>query len=588
MLREYFQNRHCFTLVRPVIEEALLQDLQSQPASALRPEFRKDLSRLCSALVNGPDEAALWAEEGDAAATAATETTGSGFDTVGDSGGDAEGETEGALLCAKRVSGRVLSGSMLASMVQTYVAALFGDGSGKGGVAVGAVSIADAWTSALRQECSTGFKEAKMTLVELDMLGTEVERSGSGRALPCDEDTLRSLCRRTFVSALLQYRSRTGSEDLSRGAVAIAECRAEDLGFALYMSPSPSSSSASSSSEANIQARKENMDEDDGVIFKWEIKLYKEAVAAFAKLRKRNAAASAAKCMSLLRDLMDTELAKKEKGTDASSKSEENDGKDPELELARDLCYGPLDVIRSFVSSLQKYGEVARGPWGVKVETLAKYAHREILENLGNKSCSDAAEQVQTMMRNQKTVATNARVEADSTKERLSQALESVKTANERAQAAQNEVQAANNARATLEKDLQTVRAQLKDAREASASAAKKAAAKLEAAERSAGAENKAANAKAKALRTRNAELEGKVDAFRAQAQAADEKIQNQTHAIQSRSTEAAEMAGKVRALQMQLEDSKVEKLAAEREAKAREAELKAEGKRLAAAHERK
>ena len=582
MLREYFRNRHCFTLVRPVIEESLLQDLQAQQASALRPEFRKDLSRLCSALVNGPTESMPWEEEtGDSEAAAATATA--GFDSAGENGATIGDEPGGALLCAKRISGRVLSGSMLASMVQTYVTALFGDENGKAGVTVGAVSIADAWTSALREECTTGFKEAQEMLAELDVLA--LKKGDDELDLPFEQSSLTNLCRRTFVGAILHYRSRTGAEDLSRGAAAVAECSAEELGFELYSDET--SSSSSSSTESRLQIKKESMTENDNIIFEWEVKLYKEAAAAFAKLRQRNTAASSSKCMSLLRHLMDMELARGEQRTDAECASTEKD-EDPELKLAQKTCYGPLDIIGSFCSSLQKYGKEARGPWAAKMEVLAKFTRAEIFENLVNKSCSKAAEQVQSTIEAHKSTATQARVEADSTKESLSQALISVKTANERAQSARNEADASNTARATLQEELLKIQGQLKDAQEARAMAAKAAATKLEAVERSASADSEAAKTKINTLRTRIAELEGQMGAFRSQAEATNEQIQRQTDAIQTRSKEAAELSGKVRALQMQLEDSKAEIFAMEREYKARETASKLESKRIAAEHERK
>jgi len=52
MLTHFFPDRDCFTMVRPVTDESLLQKLSSTPSEQLRPEFVQQMGKLRSTIMN--------------------------------------------------------------------------------------------------------------------------------------------------------------------------------------------------------------------------------------------------------------------------------------------------------------------------------------------------------------------------------------------------------------------------------------------------------------------------------------------------------------------------------------------------------
>ena len=52
MLTHFFPERDCFTMVRPVTDESLLQRLSSTPSEKLRPEFREQMGALRKLILN--------------------------------------------------------------------------------------------------------------------------------------------------------------------------------------------------------------------------------------------------------------------------------------------------------------------------------------------------------------------------------------------------------------------------------------------------------------------------------------------------------------------------------------------------------
>lgn len=52
MVKEYFPNRDCVTLVRPLLEEGNLQKLERTPASKLRKEFIEQVNYLRKTVLN--------------------------------------------------------------------------------------------------------------------------------------------------------------------------------------------------------------------------------------------------------------------------------------------------------------------------------------------------------------------------------------------------------------------------------------------------------------------------------------------------------------------------------------------------------
>jgi hypothetical protein len=143
LLTNFFRDRDCATLVRPVTDEETLRDLSSQPMDTLRPEFVDGLQQIRSRLYTA--------------------------------------------LGPKTLYGKALNGTMLATLAETYVEAL-----NSGGVPV----ISTAWDRLVqlqtREAMQKGFEIYK------EQMGARIQRmdsaAGAGDAdilaMPLEEDVL--------------------------------------------------------------------------------------------------------------------------------------------------------------------------------------------------------------------------------------------------------------------------------------------------------------------------------------------------------------------------------------------------------------
>ncbi|RLN54762.1 hypothetical protein BBJ29_007776 [Phytophthora kernoviae] len=145
MMKDFFRDRDCVTLVRPVHEEAKLQQVDQLPIEELRPEFQEQLSNVMQIV-------------------------------YGDS------------LQPKTLQGKPLNGSMFAGLLQAYVAAI-----NSGGVPV----ITSAWEGVTASECRKAMSNAadgfKKSLGALD--------------LPMDDEDLTEAFKDAEQHALAQYRA---------------------------------------------------------------------------------------------------------------------------------------------------------------------------------------------------------------------------------------------------------------------------------------------------------------------------------------------------------------------------------------------
>ncbi len=133
-LTNFFQRRDCATIVRPIDDEALLQQLDDQPYESLRPLFREQLERMRSRLL--------------------------------------------AQLTAKTLRGKAMSGAMLGTLVRTYVDAMNTNG---------VPTITTAWDHVAATETKASLKRA----LEGYTAGLEAAVGGAGRdKLPVDEAAL--------------------------------------------------------------------------------------------------------------------------------------------------------------------------------------------------------------------------------------------------------------------------------------------------------------------------------------------------------------------------------------------------------------
>ncbi|KAG6965418.1 hypothetical protein JG688_00007204 [Phytophthora aleatoria] len=145
MMKDFFRDRDCVTLVRPVHDEAKLQQVDAMPIEELRPEFQQQLSHVKQIV-------------------------------YGDS------------LQPKMLQGKPLNGSMFAGLLQAYVAAI-----NSGGVPV----ITSAWEGVTASECRKAMSAAaeafKKSLTALD--------------LPLDDEDLLEAIKDAEEQAVTQYRA---------------------------------------------------------------------------------------------------------------------------------------------------------------------------------------------------------------------------------------------------------------------------------------------------------------------------------------------------------------------------------------------
>lgn len=145
MMKDFFRERDCVTLVRPVHDESLLQQVDKLSIDELRPEFQKQLSDL-KALVYGDN------------------------------------------LKPKMLQNKPLNGSMFAGLLHAYVDAI-----NSGGVPV----ITSAWEGVTASECrkamSTSFDLFKKFMFEID--------------LPVDNEDLLAIFKDSEQRAVKEYRS---------------------------------------------------------------------------------------------------------------------------------------------------------------------------------------------------------------------------------------------------------------------------------------------------------------------------------------------------------------------------------------------
>ncbi|KAL3658055.1 hypothetical protein V7S43_016899 [Phytophthora oleae] len=145
MMKDFFRDRDCVTLVRPVHDESKLQQVDNMPIEELRPEFQEQLSYVKQIV-------------------------------YGDS------------LQPKILQGKPLNGSMFAGLLQAYVAAI-----NSGGVPV----ITSAWEGVTTSECRKAMSNAadafKKSLAALD--------------LPLDDEDLLEAIKDAEEQAVAQYRA---------------------------------------------------------------------------------------------------------------------------------------------------------------------------------------------------------------------------------------------------------------------------------------------------------------------------------------------------------------------------------------------
>lgn len=143
MLRNFFRERECHTLIVPAADEDVLQHIEDKQ-DALRPEFLQQVQNLRTHVL--------------------------------------------ATLKPKSVSGCPVNGAGFISLVRTYIAAING----------GAVpNLADAWTSAVQTQCT----QAKDGVIKKVLTETKEFR----KQFPLEESELRNTFRRISEDALAVY-----------------------------------------------------------------------------------------------------------------------------------------------------------------------------------------------------------------------------------------------------------------------------------------------------------------------------------------------------------------------------------------------
>ncbi|RLN72886.1 hypothetical protein BBJ28_00020679, partial [Nothophytophthora sp. Chile5] len=145
MMKDFFRDRDCVTLVRPVHDEARLQQVDHLPIEELRPEFQQQLSQV-KKIVYGDN------------------------------------------LRPKMLQGKPLNGSMFAGLLQAYVAAI-----NSGGVPV----ITSAWEGVTASECRKAMSAATDAF----------KKSLSALDLPLDDEELVEALKEAEQQAVAQYRA---------------------------------------------------------------------------------------------------------------------------------------------------------------------------------------------------------------------------------------------------------------------------------------------------------------------------------------------------------------------------------------------
>ncbi|RQM17053.1 hypothetical protein DD237_002036 [Peronospora effusa] len=145
MMKDFFRERDCVTLVRPVHDETKLQQVDAMPIEELRPEFQQQLS-------------------------------------------DVKRIVYGDSLQPKMLQGKPLNGSMFAGLLQAYVAAI-----NSGGVPV----ITSAWEGVTASECRKAMATASETF----------KKRLSSLDLPLDDEDLMEAIQDAEEQAVAHYRA---------------------------------------------------------------------------------------------------------------------------------------------------------------------------------------------------------------------------------------------------------------------------------------------------------------------------------------------------------------------------------------------
>ncbi|KAG6580239.1 Guanylate-binding protein [Phytophthora cinnamomi] len=154
MMKDFFRDRDCVTLVRPVHDEAKLQQVDALPIEELRPEFQQQLS-------------------------------------------DVKQIVYGDSLQPKTLQGKPLNGSMFAGLLQAYVAAI-----NSGGVPV----ITSAWEGVTASECRKAMSTAADTF----------KKSLAALELPLDDEDLIEAIKEAEDQAVAQYRAAAIGDSASK------------------------------------------------------------------------------------------------------------------------------------------------------------------------------------------------------------------------------------------------------------------------------------------------------------------------------------------------------------------------------------
>jgi hypothetical protein len=145
LLKCFFKDRDCCTMIRPLTDESKLQDLQSMDLDDLRPEFMKQVLELRSKILQR--------------------------------------------MKFKMINGRKLTGPMLAHLSETYVNAI-----NEGAVP----NIENAWTYICQTECQKALEGA-----------FSIFEQSFQTLLPCDELTLKNDYTSAREEALYEFSKRS-------------------------------------------------------------------------------------------------------------------------------------------------------------------------------------------------------------------------------------------------------------------------------------------------------------------------------------------------------------------------------------------
>jgi hypothetical protein len=169
LLKNFFKERECFTMVRPTTNEGDLQRLAAKELTELRAEFVEQVQGLRRRVLGK--------------------------------------------IRPKSLNGKLLNGEMLGDLLQTYVASINTGG---------APSIESAWSYICKNESRKALKEA-------ENLFHKVMDSSLAHRLPISEEELKLLHREAKEAALDQYHSKAVGDDKQQSLKGLTQMMSERL-----------------------------------------------------------------------------------------------------------------------------------------------------------------------------------------------------------------------------------------------------------------------------------------------------------------------------------------------------------------------